>query len=241
MVMPAAAGDAVDRPTSRQVQALFDRIAPVYDQLNDQLSLGQHRVWKHMAVQWAAPQAGQVGLDLCCGSGDLARLLAAAVGASGQVYGADFSAAQLAVARDRPDSQGLPITWVEADALKLPFADQFFDVATMGYGLRNVLDISQSLREVKRVLKPEATIAILDFHRPYSAWAQQFQHWYLQAIVVPAADRLGVIADYEYIAPSLDRFPQGREQERLAIAAGFRTATHYAIAGGMMGVLVAQA
>ncbi|MDY7015479.1 MAG: class I SAM-dependent methyltransferase, partial [Cyanobacteriota bacterium] len=86
---------------SAEIRALFDRIAPVYDRLNQDLSWGQHRIWKKMAVKWVQPQVGDVGLDLCCGSGDLAVLLARRVGQTGRVIGVDFAAQQLAIARDR--------------------------------------------------------------------------------------------------------------------------------------------
>jgi demethylmenaquinone methyltransferase/2-methoxy-6-polyprenyl-1,4-benzoquinol methylase len=222
-----------------EIRDLFDRIAPVYDQLNNGLSLGQHRVWKRMAVKWSEPDAGDIGLDLCCGSGDLAQLLARQVGATGQVYGVDFSSALLAIAEQRIKNQypPLPIRWVEANALDLPFADNYFDAATMGYGLRNVTDIPRCLSELYRVLKPGAKAAILDFHRPKQPLMRAFQQWYLENAVVPAAERLGLTEEYAYIAPSLERFPTGREQVSLAQKAGF-AATHYPIAGGMMGVLV---
>lgn len=224
------------------IRSLFNQIAPVYDQLNDWLSLGLHRVWKQMAVQWANPQPGATCLDLCCGSGDLARRLARAVGSAGHVYGADFSPAQLAIAQQlaQASTLPLPITWVEADALNLPFDDNFFDAATMGYGLRNVTDISRCLQELHRVLKPGAAIAILDFHRPSTATMQQFQQWYLDQVVVPISEQFQLKEEYAYISPSLERFPIGSEQVRLAQQVGFTTAIHYPILGGMMGVLVAH-
>jgi len=223
-----------------RIQGIFDRIAPVYDELNDRLSFGQHRIWKRMAVKWARPQAGDTALDLCCGSGDLAFLLAKSVGRRGKVVGADVSPQQLAIAQQRQQEKGLPapMEWVEADALNLPFSDNCFDCATIGYGLRNVTNLSGCLEEVYRVLKPRATAAILDFHRPYSEFMGQFQQWYLRSWVVPTAQRLGFKEDYAYISPSLDRFPQGREQVRLAEAVGFTEVKHYPIALELMGVLV---
>ncbi|HEY9624012.1 MAG TPA: bifunctional demethylmenaquinone methyltransferase/2-methoxy-6-polyprenyl-1,4-benzoquinol methylase UbiE [Crinalium sp.] len=232
---------SVTQTSSEQIQALFDRIAPVYDQLNDWLSLGQHRIWKQMAVKWSGAAPGLTCLDVCCGSGDLARLLARQVGPTGHVVGLDFAPAQLAIAKQHTDRsvQPLSVSWVEGDALQLPFDDAQFDAATMGYGLRNVTNILGSLKELYRVLKPGARVAILDFHRPGNPALRSFQQWYLQNIVVPAAKQLGVTEEYAYIAPSLDRFPVGAEQVELAKQAGFARAVHYAIAGDMMGILVA--
>ena len=226
--------------SSTEIQELFNRIAPVYDRLNQCLSFGQHRIWKLMAVTWSEPHQGDIALDLCCGSGDLAHLLAKQVGINGKVYGVDFAGAQLAIASDKA-KQNLPnhsLEWIEADVLNLPFPDNYFDCATMGYGLRNVVDIKASLHELHRVLKPNAKAAILDFHRPYEPFWRNFQQVYLDYLVVPLAEYMGLKAEYSYINPSLERFPQGTEQVELAKA--FQQATHYSLAEGMMGVLVVQ-
>jgi demethylphylloquinol methyltransferase len=228
--------------SSPQVQALFDQIAPVYDQLNAWLSLGQHRVWKQMAVQWAEPRPGGVNVDLCCGSGDLTLLTARTVKGEGKTIGIDFSHRQLAIAQQR--SSALPwansIEWIESDVLKLPLENDSVDAITMGYGLRNVADIPQALQEIYRVLKPKGRAAILDFNRPTSPGARQFQQWYLQQIVVPIASRFQLKEEYAYLETSIARFPTGPEQVELAIAAEFESVCHYPIAAGMMGILVIQ-
>lgn len=226
--------------SATEIQAIFDRIAPVYDQLNNWLSLGQHRIWKQMTVNWSDPKPGNLGLDVCCGSGDLAQLLARKVGKTGKVIGLDFSKEQLAIADQRASTNYpfLPIEWIEGDALNLPFDDNTFDCVTMGYGLRNVTNIRHCLEELHRVLKPGAKVAILDFHRPTDPWKRIFQQWYLDYLVVPTAQRFGLVDEYAYIMPSLERFPLGTEQVKLGYQAGFKTMIHYPIAGGMMGVLV---
>ncbi len=194
-----------------------------------------------MAVSWSGAQAGSTCLDICCGSGDITQLLAKQVGTTGTVIGADFAPAQLATAATRIASIYPPlnnIEWVEADALDLPFADDYFDAATMGYGLRNVTDIPRCLSELYRVLKVGSKVANLDFHRPSGKLIRRFQQWYLDRIVVPKAAQLGMTDEYAYLNPSLDRFPTGTEQVALGLAAGFSQATHYPIAGGMMGILL---
>jgi demethylphylloquinol methyltransferase len=226
--------------TNTEIRTIFDRIAPKYDQLNDWLSLGQHRIWKEMTVKWSEAKPGDTCIDLCCGSGDLSFRLSRHIGTTGKVYGVDFSNELLIVAKQR--SQYLysrpAIAWVEADVLNLPFADNQFDAATMGYGLRNVTDIRRSLQEIHRVLKVGAKAAILDFHRPSNSIMRAFQQWYLENLVVPFSSQMGLKEEYAYISPSLDRFPTGAEQIQLARQVGFATVTHYAIANGMMGVLV---
>ncbi len=224
--------------TATDIKILFNRIAPVYDQLNFWLSLGQHRIWKMMAVKWSGAKIGDRALDVCCGSGDLTQLLAKQVGKTGQAIGLDFSNAQLAIARQRSSHLKPAIDFIEGDALKLPFADNSFDCATMGYGLRNVTDIPRCLKELHRVLKGGAKIAVLDFNHPSDPVMKEFQSWYLKAIVVPTARTFGLTEEYAYIAPSLDRFPSGNEQINLGRQAGFSHAVHYPIVGGCMGVLV---
>lgn len=191
---------------------------------------------------------GCAALDVCCGSGDVALRAAAAAGPTGAVTGLDFAAAQLAVAARRaetelPAGSAAPIAWVQGDACALPFADASFDAATCGYGLRNVVDIPAALAELRRVLRPGATAALLDFNnaREDAPAAAALQRLLLDAVVVPAARAAGVAAEYEYLAPSIEAFPTGRQQVSLALRAGFASAKHYTLAGGLMGVLVATA
>ena len=220
-----------------EVRSLFDRIAPVYDEMNQTLSFGQHKIWKLMAVKWAKPNRGDTALDICCGSGDVAAMLADRVGKTGTVMGVDFAEEMLDYAGQRHLTYG-NIQWIPGDALELPIADETIDCATMSYGLRNVVDIPKAFQELYRVLKPGKNAAILDMHRPSNPLMRQVQRWYLETQVVPAAERLGFVDEYAYIAPSLDRFPIGPEQVELAKDAGFTKAAHYPIAGGTMGVLV---
>jgi demethylphylloquinol methyltransferase len=230
----------MSRPSSEQVQALFDEIAPVYDHLNAWLSLGQHRVWKQMAIQWANLQPNGINVDLCCGSGDLTLMGARTLRGQGKVIGIDFSGRQLEVAQTR--AQKLPwadnLEWIESDVLALPLPDNSVDALTMGYGLRNVMDIPKALSEIYRVLKPGANAAILDFNRPTTEVMQDFQRWYLRQIVVPIASCFNLKQEYAYLETSLARFPTGPEQVQLATQAGFAAVRHYAIALDTMGILV---
>ncbi len=234
----------MSQPSETDIQQIFDRIAPVYDRFNDLLSLGQHRIWKKIALRYCEPKQGEKWLDLCCGSGDMTALLAQRVAPTGEVIGVDFSKELLAIAADKANSYlskiQKSITWQEANVLSLPFADNNFDGATLAYGLRNVSNIPQCLAELYRVLKDGAKVAILDFHRPSDRLMQAFQDFYLDRVVVPLADRFAMTEEYAYIAPSLARFPIGCEQVKLAKDAGFNQSKHYAIANGMMGILVLQ-
>jgi len=226
------------------VRELFERIAPRYDQLNDLLSLGLHRLWKRQAVAWLRPQPGQRLVDLCCGTGDLALVLAEKVRPKGRVLGLDSAHAPLEVARSRAAARPwLPLEWQCGDALDTGLADGSQDGAVMAYGLRNLADPVVALRELHRLLRPGARAAVLDFNRPDPAAglsaqaAARFQRFYLRQLVVPTARLVGLPEHYAYLEESLGRFPLALEQQQLALQAGFQQVRHRPLAAGLMGVL----
>jgi len=225
------------------VRELFDAIAPRYDQLNDLLSLGLHRFWKRQALHWLQPRPGQRLIDLCCGTGDLALVLAERLRPGGEVLGLDAAAAPLAVARRRSQLQPwLPLRWQQGDALATGLPAGSADGAVMAYGLRNLADPAAGLRELRRLLRPAGRAAVLDFNRPDPATATgaltaAFQRFYLRNLVVPTARWFELPEQYAYLETSLERFPTAPEQERLALAAGFAFARHRPVAGGLMGLL----
>ncbi|MEY4358983.1 MAG: bifunctional demethylmenaquinone methyltransferase/2-methoxy-6-polyprenyl,4-benzoquinol methylase [Cyanobacteriota bacterium] len=223
-----------------QVRDLFDRIAPAYDSLNDLLSLGLHRLWKRQAIAWLDPQPGQRLLDLCCGTGDLALVLAQKVRPGGLVLGLDAAEGPLVLARRRADAQPwLPLEFRQGDAADTDLADGWADGAVMAYGLRNLPDPAAGLQELRRLLRPGGRAAVLDFNRPSDprGGAAVFQRFYLRRLVVPLARRAGLEPQYAYLERSLERFPTGQQQEELAGAAGFSLARHRLLAGGQMGLL----
>jgi ubiquinone/menaquinone biosynthesis methyltransferase len=223
-----------------QVRDLFDRIAPAYDRLNDLLSLGLHRIWKRQAVAWLHPLPGQCLLDLCCGTGDLALVLAEKVRPAGLVLGIDAAAAPLDRARQRALAQPwLPVEFRQGDASATGLADASADGAVMAYGLRNLPDPAAGLQELRRLLRPGGRAAVLDFNRPVDPHGAKaaFQRLYLRRLVVPLARKAGLEDQYAYLERSLERFPTGEEQEALALTSGFSSARHRLLAGGQMGLL----
>jgi len=222
------------------VRALFERVAPSYDRLNDLLSLGLHRIWKRQACAWLQPMPGQRLLDLCCGTGDLALVLAERVRPGGLVLGLDAAEAPLQLARHRARRQPwLPLEFRQGDALATGLADGWADGAVMAYGLRNLSDPAAALAELRRLLRPGGRAAVLDFNRPCDPAGRTagFQRLYLRQVVVPLARQAGLEPEYAYLEDSLRRFPTGPEQEQLAQAAGFSSARHRLLAGGQMGLL----
>lgn len=225
------------------VRQIFERIAPRYDALNDFLSAGLHRHWKRTLVASLAPRPGEQFVDLCCGTGDLALLLAERVRPGGEVVGLDAAAAPLERARWRAARQPwLPVRWLQGDALASGLQAGWADGAAMAYGLRNLADPAAGLRELRRLLRLGGRAAVLDFNRPDPADPladplNRFQRGYLRRVVVPVAAVAGLEAQYAYLEESLKRFPTGREQEQLALEAGFTLARHRPVALGLMGRL----
>jgi len=219
------------------VKQLFEAAAPRYDQLNDLLSLGLHRLWKRQAIAWVNPQPGQRCLDLCCGTGDLALLLAARVRPGGLVLGLDAAAAPLELAAARARRQPwLPLQWQLGDAQATGLPTAWADGAVMAYGLRNLADPAAGLVELRRLLRPGGRAAVLDFNRAQTLTGR-FQQAYLRRVVVPAARRVGLEQHYAYLEASLALFANGPRQELLATRAGFAQAHHRPLAGGLMGLL----
>src|SRR5713226_4765138 len=143
---------AAGEERAARVNDLFAAIARRYDLINDLQSFWLHRFWKRRLVALAHPTAGESALDICCGTGDVAFALARR---GMDVVGLDFSEAMLAVATQRAErEQNTPVRFVRGDAEAIPFADESFDLVTISYGLRNLADWEQGLREMKRVTRP---------------------------------------------------------------------------------------
>ncbi|MEI6341178.1 MAG: bifunctional demethylmenaquinone methyltransferase/2-methoxy-6-polyprenyl-1,4-benzoquinol methylase UbiE [Verrucomicrobiota bacterium] len=218
-----------------KVEDLFAAVAPRYDLINDIQSLGMHRLWKRQLVEAARPAPGDVALDLCCGTGDVAFALA---DRGAVVTGIDFSAAMLDVARRRP---GRPsVTFVQGDAMALPVADASADVVTVAYGLRNVADIPRALAEWRRVLRPGGRLVVLEFGKPPGRAWRWFYFQYLQW-VVPVFGRLfcGDADTHGYILESLLRYPGQRGIDEQLRALGFRDTRVVDLMGGAMSLNIA--
>lgn len=195
---------------ARKVGDLFRRIARRYDFINDIQSFGLHRLWKRRVARLAGVAPGQKALDVCCGTGDLSMLLASA---GAQTIGVDFTPAMLDVARQRlqrlaAKKPRLDLTFCLADALKLPFDDGQFDAVTIGYGLRNLADWREGLREIWRVTKPSGRIVVLDFGKPQNRiWRWLFFQYLQWGVPIYGLLFCGDAAAYAYILESLEHYP----------------------------------
>lgn len=214
------------------VESMFDRIAPVYDAMNRVMTAGFDRRWRRLTVA-AVVRSGDRVLDACCGTGDLA-IAAAAAGAD--VVGLDFSEAMLGRARRKSKT----VEWVRGDLLAVPYADASFDAATVGFGVRNVADLERALQELRRVLRPEGRLGILEITQPRGALKPFFSLWFDR--VVPLLGKLlpGGQA-YTYLPASVRRFPGAEELTVVLRACGFAEVEFRLLGGKIVALHTATA
>ncbi len=224
------------------IEELFDSVSSKYDFLNDLFSFGLHRFWKRKLLTWLKPLSGEQWVDLCCGTGDLTLSIGSLVGPYGSVMGLDFSYSQILLAQKRSLSKpSLPVFWLRGDAMSTGLPSASFDGVVMAYGLRNLENPEIGLKEIYRLLKPGAKAGILDFNRSEEgSRASYFQKFYLRRVVVPIASMMGLGEEYAYLEKSLEIFPSGFEQEKIALSLGFKEVDYKLLAGGQMGALLVR-
>jgi demethylmenaquinone methyltransferase/2-methoxy-6-polyprenyl-1,4-benzoquinol methylase len=218
-------GTQTEAEASQKVREMFTQIAPKYDLLNHLLSLQLDRVWRARAAKLLAPilkRSDALVLDLCCGTGDLALSLAR--GGPSRVMGADFAHPMLVQAMVK---SGAKIPFLEADALRLPFADSSFDLLTAAFGFRNLANYEGGLREMMRVLKPGGTAAILEFTEPPEGLLGNLYRWYFRGVLPRIGGMLSGDQDaYTYLPRSVSRFFRPAQLAVLMESVGY-TAVQY--------------
>ena len=208
------------------VRTMFDRIAPVYDVMNRVMTAGLDVRWRRLAAEAAVRQGDRV-LDAACGTGDLA--IADLKAGAGRVTGLDFSEQMLERARKKHAT----IEWIQGDMLALPFADETFDAATVGFGVRNVEDLELGLRELRRVLRPGGRLAILEITQPRGALRPFYSLWFDRVVpqlgkVLPGGDA------YTYLPASVKRFPTAERLAAMLREAGFGDVRFKLLAGSIV-------
>ena len=208
---------------------MFDRIAGVYDVMNSVMTVGMHQRWRERAVELARVGPGSRALDVATGTGDLAVALRAA---RAEVVGCDFSEEMLERARSKEPSAHFE--W--ADALALPYEDDSFDAATVGFGARNFSDLGKGLREMVRVVRPGGRVVVLEITTPQKPpLSTFFSLWFDRA--VPALGRLaGDEAAYSYLPSSVKRFPDPQALAGELSAAGLEEIRWVLTAGGIIAI-----
>ena len=215
-----------------QVRAMFDRIAGLYDRMNSVMTAGLHHTWRRRAADLAQVGPGARVLDVATGTGDLALELAGRVGLSGEVVASDFSERMLELARAK--AGGSAIRFETANALALPYEDDSFDAATVGFGARNFSDLSAGLREMTRVVRPGGRVVVLEITTPQRPpLSTFFELWFDR--VVPALGRFAGDSDaYTYLPASVRRFPGPDALAAVMWDAGLRDVRYVLTAGGII-------
>lgn len=220
-----------------KVAEVFHSVAARYDIMNDVLSAGMHRLWKRFTIELSGVRRGNKVLDIAGGTGDLARKFSSLVGPDGEVVLADINASMLQVGRDRLLDKGVSnnISFVQADAEKLPFADNHFDVVTIAFGLRNVTHKEDALRSMLRVLKPGGRLLVLEFSKPSNPLLSKFYDAYSFRFMPLAGKLITDDADsYRYLAESIRMHPDQETLKGMMATAGFERVTFHNMTGGIV-------
>lgn len=231
---------AVDKTPAR-IAAMFDGIARRYDFLNHVLSAGLDRRWRAAAIRAMRLPANARVLDLCAGTADFA-IAAANASPTTQVVGIDFAAAMLAVGRGKVRDAALDtrVRLVRGDAVTIPVRDGWADGATIGFGIRNVVDPVAALRELARVIKPGGTLAILELGEPAIPGVRGIYNWYFRQ-VLPRLGRLVSHHDsaYSYLPASVGAFPRPATFAAMISSQGFVDVTAAPMTLGVVYLYVA--
>ena len=228
------------RPKEDFIRGVFAAIATRYDLMNTLISFNQHKRWRVFAVGLSGMPPGGNGLDVCCGTGSFCLEQAKAAGPNGQVTGLDFCEEMLAIAQK--NIQNTPyqqiIKFVHGNAMDLPFADDTFDCATIGFALRNVPDITKCLQEMLRVVKPGGRVVSLELAKPSIPIWKHIYYLYLNGIM-PLIGRLtGRSSPYRWLSDSLKIFPHQSEILSLFKHVGMPETKCYEMTGSIVAVHV---
>jgi demethylmenaquinone methyltransferase/2-methoxy-6-polyprenyl-1,4-benzoquinol methylase len=220
---------------------MFDRISGVYDRMNAVMTAGLHHEWRRRAADLAACKPGDAALDVATGTGDLAFELARRVSPGGSVVGADFSERMLELARAKSGSPDAVIPRFEtANALELPYADDSFAAATVGFGARNFSDLPRGLSEMARVVAPGGRVVVLEITTPTRPPVSTFLEMWFEHIV-PGLGRLAGDSDaYNYLPNSVRRFPGPEALAEIMWGSGLRAIRYRLTAGGIIALHVGE-
>lgn len=225
-----------------QVQRMFNHIAPTYDKLNRIISLGLDRKWRKRGIDLLRPYEPQRVLDIATGTGDLAIELAQSLPSVRSVLGIDISEEMMRIGSDKVRELGLDerIRFGREDCTDLTFADNSFDAATIGFGIRNFADIPQAAREIYRVLRPGKPVVILELTEP----TNPFLHWGYRLYagkIIPLVGQL-ISEDeraYSYLPESIAAVPQREAMVQILLEAGFSEAFHKVLTPGTCAIYLA--
>lgn len=223
----------------KRVGEVFHSVAGKYDLMNDLMSMGVHRLWKRFMLEVSGVRSGQRVLDLAAGTGDISMLFADRVGAGGLVVMTDINDSMLGVGRDRVTDRGYAgnIRFALANAERLPFAANSFDIVSIGFGLRNVTDKDAALAEMHRVLKPGGRVLVLEFSKPTLEPLSRLYDLY-SFTLLPKIGRAvtGDEDSYRYLAESIRMHPDQQTLRGMMEKAGLVRCDFFNMTAGIVAV-----
>ena len=221
-----------EKDKAKAVRGVFDSVASKYDVMNDLMSVGMHRAWKAYTVLVANVKNGDRVLDIAGGTGDLALAFAPKVGASGQVVHTDINETMLREGRNRLLDAGVNLPTLACDAEHLPFADNYFDLVTVAFGLRNMTHKDAALLEINRVLKPGGKLLVLEFSKVVKPLVKLYD-WY-SFKVLPKLGKLVANDDasYKYLAESIRMHPDQDALKAMMLKSRFGHVDYHNMSGG---------
>lgn len=223
---------------ARAVREMFSGIASKYDFLNHFLSVNTDKRWRRLVrlkLEKELSDPNALVLDVACGTGDLAIELQQHAGA--RVFGTDFCRPMLEIAKEKTAKNQITIPYVEGDALNLSFADESFDAVTIAFGLRNVANWRDGLRELRRVLKRGGKLAILEFSTPLVPGFKQIFNWYFTQVLPRIGGAVsGSRGAYEYLPDSVSKFPDQKHLAEMMREIGFSDVEYKNLTGGIAAI-----
>ncbi|MDF1507722.1 demethylmenaquinone methyltransferase [Robertmurraya sp. DFI.2.37] len=228
----------MDQSKEQRVHGVFEKISDNYDKMNSVISFQMHKKWREDTMKRMNVKAGSKALDVCCGTADWTIALAGEVGSNGEVIGLDFSKNMLKVGEEKVNDLHLRnVQLVHGNAMELPFPDQTFDYVTIGFGLRNVPDYLQVLKEMNRVLKPGGIGVCLETSQPTMFGYRQLFYFYFR-FIMPFFGKLFAKSynEYAWLHESAKDFPGMKELAKMFEQAGFKKVSYKPYSGGAAAV-----
>jgi demethylmenaquinone methyltransferase / 2-methoxy-6-polyprenyl-1,4-benzoquinol methylase len=227
---------------ARAVREMFSGIAGRYDLLNHLLSINIDKRWRRIVRQKLADvlaNGDAVVLDVACGTGDLSIELQKH--SKAQVIGSDFCHPMLVIANGKTLQDGINVPYVEGDAMSLPFSDASFDAVTIAFGLRNLSNFADGLRELRRILKPAGTLAVLEFSSPVIPGFRQLFDFYFRSVLPRIGGMVsGSRGAYEYLPDSVSKFPDQKALAELMGSVGFSSVEFTNLTGGIAAIHIGR-
>ena len=223
---------------AEHVGDVFHSVAEEYDLMNDAMSFGMHRLWKKMLIELSELSEGSIALDIASGTADIPRLINKKF-KSVSMHVTDINASMLALGKDRAINENFfhNCSFALASGESLPYQNQTFDLVTVGFGLRNFTDKERGLKEMRRVLKPNGVLLILEFSKPTNSFFSKIYDWYSFNIIPKLGSFLANDSEsYQYLAESIRMHPDQETLKDMVLDVGFDDCKFYNLVNGVVSI-----